>query len=272
MKSELENSGSRNHSIYFKLNDSGENEYMSNKMLIANWKMNPTTTRDAVLLAKKIDTSVKKYKGVSVGIAPPFVYISSLQKPKSAWIGAQDVFWENPEKSGAYTGEVSLQMLKNLGVSFVIVGHSERRKYLRETDEMINKKIKMLVNSNTFNVLCVGEPLSIRSKGFVAAKRYVANQLKKDLKGVKNFSKFGVVAYEPIWAIGTGKSDNPELASEMAEYIKKLTGADVLYGGSVNIRNAESFLSKTSIYGALVGGASLNVQEFSKIIEIASKV
>lgn len=242
------------------------------KLLIANWKMNPVLPSEAVSLANKIGASAKKHRNVSIGIAPSFVHIPLLHKPKTLWLGAQDVFWENPENGGAFTGEVSLQMLKNLGVSFVIVGHSERRKNLGETDEVINKKLKMLVGSNFFNILCVGEPLSIRSKGFAAAKKYVANQLKIDLKGVNNFHKLGVVAYEPIWAIGTGKSDNPELASEMAEYIKKLTGADVLYGGSVNAKNAESFLEKPLIAGALVGGASLNSEEFSKIIEIASKL
>ncbi|MDP1688622.1 MAG: triose-phosphate isomerase [bacterium] len=242
------------------------------KLLIANWKMNPLLSVDAVTLANKIDVNAKKYKSVSVGIAPAFVHIPLIPKPKSVWMGAQDVFWENPNDGGAFTGEVSLDMLRNIGASFVIIGHSERRKNLGETDEMINRKVKMLVKAKFYMVLCVGEPLSIRSKGFAAAKKYVASQLKKDLKGVNNFHKLGVVAYEPIWAIGTGKSDNPELASEMAEYIKKLTGADVLYGGSVTSKNAESFLMKPSINGALVGGASLNAQEFTKIIEIASKV
>lgn len=235
--------------------------------------MNPKTAKDAIKLARATDALAKKYKKVSVGIAPSFVHIPVLPKLKSVGLGAQDVFWENPKVGGgAYTGEVSLEMLKDIGVSFVIVGHSERRKYFGESDEMINKKIKTLVKAKAHLVLCVGEPLSVRSRGLAAAKKYVAGQLKKDLKGVRTFEKFGVVAYEPIWAIGTGRSDSPKLSAEMAKLIKKVTGADVLYGGSVNSKNVKEFLNESSIYGALVGGASLDAKEFARIIEVANKL
>ncbi len=245
------------------------------KLLIANWKMNPLGGDVAISLAKKIDEFAMKNKNVSVGIAPAFPHITLIPKLKSAWLGAQDFFWENPENGGAYTGEVSINMLKSIGATFSIIGHSERRINLGETDEMINKKVKTATVANFFNVLCVGEPLSIRKKGFSVAKKYVADQLKKGLKGVVGFPKFGVIAYEPIWAISTNKnakSDNPKLASEMADYIKKITKSDVLYGGSLNSKNAKDFLSEPSINGALVGGASLKADEFGKIIEIANNI
>lgn len=245
------------------------------KLLITNWKMDPPDKKTAITLARSIDATARKSKNVSVGIAPSFPHIGILPKLKSVWIGAQDVFWENPVDGGAYTGEVSLNMLKNLGATFVIIGHSERRKNLEETDDVINKKVKMLTRAKFFLVLCVGEPLSVRNRGLTAAKKYVADELRKDLRGVKDFKKYGVVAYEPIWAISTNKNskpDNPEIAAEMAEHIKKITGADILYGGSVNAKNAEEFLREPSISGALVGSASLNAKEFTKIIGIANGI
>ncbi len=237
--------------------------------------MNPDSASEAVLLAKGIEKGISK-PGNEVVIAPPFPFLSAVKKViKRAKLGAQDDFWEN---SGAHTGEVSPAMLKNSGVEYVIIGHSERRR-LGETDEMINKKIKASLKAGLKAILCVGEPkrgTDLRFKNYELrkAKNYVRMQLNKDLKGILK-SKFInpkslIVAYEPIWAIGTGKSDKPEDTTEMAKFIKGKVGVrvPVLYGGSVTSQNAGSFLKYKEIDGALVGGASLKSEEFNKIINI----
>ena len=268
-----------------------------NKILVANWKMHPLTQREALALAKASDA-----KGVV--ICPPYTYVSSVRRHVSrAKVGAQDVFWE---EKGAYTGEVSPLMLKKIGVSYVILGHSERRRYQGETDEMINKKVKAALFAGLKVILCVGEPLAVRKKGFAAAKKYVASQLRKDLSmhypdahgsGLRlkrRSSLFAniIIAYEPIWAIGSGKPETPEGASAMAVFIKKLlatyyppespsatqrragsllTTPRVLYGGSVSSGNLKRFITSNHIDGALVGGASIKPEEFKRIIKIASK-
>ena len=224
---------------------------------MANWKLNPTSEVEAIKLAKAED-----FKNVI--IAPPFPFLKSVGGfIRNADLGAQDVFWK---EEGAYTGEVSASQLKSLGVNYVIIGHFERRA-LGETDEIVNKKIKAALQAGLKIILCVGENWSIRRKGLAAAKKFVKNQLQKDLGGIKNL----IVAYEPVWAIGTGKSDKPSETVEMVKFIKKILNAKVLYGGSVNSKNAKSFLDKKEISGALVGGASLNAKEFKKIIRIASE-
>ncbi|KKU15156.1 triose-phosphate isomerase [Candidatus Wolfebacteria bacterium RIFCSPLOWO2_01_FULL_45_19] len=233
-----------------------------NKLLIANWKMNPETLREAVRLARAEDLS-------GVVVAPPFVYLESAGKAlRNAHLGAQDVSLSEPR---AVTGEISPVMLKNLGVKFVIVGHSERRA-LGETDEMINKKVIAALKAGLKVVLCVGEP----SRPMTRTKNYVKNQLEKDLAGLlklKAKSSKLIIAYEPVWAIGTGTPDNPKTAAEMISYIKKLLKAKslklkavkVLYGGSVTAKNSAGFFKRPEIDGALVGGASLNAKEFRKI-------
>ncbi len=243
-------------SIYVKIN-------LMSQLLVANWKMNPASESEAVKLARASDAN-------NVVICPPFPFLRAIKQAiKKAALGAQDVFWENPPASGgAYTGEVSAKMLKGLGVRYTIIGHSERRRWLHETDEMINKKIQAVLKADLKAILCVGEPFSVRKKGLTAAKNFVKKQLKKDLRGVK--SKF-IIAYEPIWAIGTGKPDNPRETAEMAKFIKNLSRARVLYGGSVTSLNIGRILEYNEIDGALVGGASLKAGEFKKIIKIASK-
>jgi triosephosphate isomerase len=228
------------------------------KPIVANWKMNPASLKEAVKLAKASDK-----KGAVV--VPPFVFIEEVGKVlKRAALGAQDVFWKD---KGAYTGEISPEELKRLGVKYVIIGHSERRA-LGEKDSVVNKKAKTAVAHGFKVILCVGEKWNARKKGFAVAKRFVADQLRRSLKGaVKNV----IVAYEPVWAIGTGRNDSPEDASEMALFIKKSLGSagtKVLYGGSVNGKNAKSFLEAPGIDGLLVGGASLKEREFNRILRI----
>ena len=225
-------------------------------------------------------------KNIEIVVCPPFVYLSGLSsvvgRRSLVKLGAQDVFYEN---TGAYTGEISPKMLKNLGVEYVIIGHSERRKYLNETDEMINKKVLAGLKAGLKVILCVGEDLSIRKRGKKAVENFIKNQLQKDLKNLSLNSKSYIlnsrliIAYEPLWSIGTGHSDTPQDAVEMVRFIKKLLTTNyklqttyVIYGGSVNSKNIAKFIKHPEIDGALVGHASLKVEKVKKIIEIAKKI
>lgn len=249
------------------------------KLIAANWKMNPQSYAEAEKLANATIAGSKGKKNVEVVLCPPFPWLTDFSHKSSKAIrwGAQDVFWEN---RGAYTGEVSPVMLKNSGVEYVIIGHSERRMSLGETDEMVNKKVQAALRAGLKVILCVGEPLSVRKQGTTAVLRYVRRQLAHAVKNVPK-GKRGriVVAYEPIWAIGTGIPCDLYLAERMVhacaaelalkEGFRYVRG---LYGGSVNARNAKSYLNAEYIDGLLVGGSSLNAREFRKIVTIASNV
>ncbi|MEK7651324.1 MAG: triose-phosphate isomerase [Patescibacteria group bacterium] len=224
------------------------------KIIIANWKLNPKTLAQAIKLAKASDK-----KGAVV--APPFVFIEEIGKIlKKAALGAQDL-------------KIPPEELKRLGVKYIIIGHSDRRA-LGETDAVINKKVKTALMHGFKAILCVGEKWSVRKKGIAAAKKFVASQLRKDLENSirqpadKNQNL--IIAYEPIWAIGTGRNDTPADASEMAQFIKNILiqNSKILYGGSVDAKNAKSFLEAEAINGLLVGGASLNSRDFNKIIRL----
>ncbi|RJQ28583.1 triose-phosphate isomerase [Candidatus Parcubacteria bacterium] len=236
------------------------------KLLIANWKLNPLTLPEAIRLGRAEDK-----KGVV--ISPPFPFVGAVGKAlRYAALGAQDAFWESPPAGGGpYTGEVSPAMLKKLGVRYVILGHSERRRWLGETDKMINRKVRAAMAAGLKVILCVGEPKEVRRRGIGRAMAYVKNQLRADLKGARGSL---VIAYEPIWAIGTGKPDNPKETVEIARFIKRFVRPRprVLYGGSVTSRNTKNFLQYKDIDGALVGGASLKAVEFKKIITITKKL
>ncbi len=212
-------------------------------LIVANWKCNPTTLKEAKLLFNSVKRMVEMIKNVEVIICPPFVFFSNLKSQISNLkLGAQDCFWE---EKGAYTGEISPLMLKNLGVEYVILGHSERRKYLKETDEMIERKLKAVLTFGLKPILCIDK----------------ISQLPKNIK-----TGF-IVAYEPLFAIGTGKACPPERAKKMRLAIKKKVKMPVLYGGSVNSQNAKDYIKKAGFQGLLVGGASLNAQEFIKIVK-----
>lgn len=243
------------------------------KLIIANWKSNPTSVKEAVKLAKAEDE-------MNVIIAPPFPFLESVGNViNRASLGAQDIFWEDV---GSYTGEVSWRHLKNLKVKYVIIGHSERRKNLKETDEMINLKLKAVLQAGLKAVLCVGESAVVRKKGIKEAKKFVKKQLTKDLESLKTINyklKTNlIIAYEPVWAISTekgGKPDTPRDAVEMVEFIKeilhskfRIPNSKVLYGGSVNAKNANEFLREKAVDGALVGGTSLHPLEFHKVINV----
>ncbi len=239
------------------------------KIIALNWKLNPETEKEALSLLGFSDR-----KGVLV--FPPSIFLAEIaRKAKRAEVGAQNIFWE---EGGAFTGEISPSMVKDAGVQWVLIGHSERRRYFDETDEMINKKILAALHADLRVILCVGEPLEVRKKGVSSAKKFVAYQLENDLRGIKNFKlkiKNLVVAYEPIWAIGTGKADKPAESAEMAKFIKETLSSKpyppnpkVLYGGSVNAKNIAAFLRPGEIDGVLIGGASLKREELKRIFGI----
>ncbi|HUC31556.1 MAG TPA: triose-phosphate isomerase [Candidatus Paceibacterota bacterium] len=247
------------------------------KLIAANWKEHPKTEAQALALFRAV-AKMKRGSGAEVAIVPPFIYLEEVARvfkkmsPSSRAglsLGAQDVFWE---EEGAYTSEVGPAMLRSLGAKYVIIGHSERRKFAKETDAMINKKIALAARDGLKIILCVGEPFSVRKQGVAIAKKFVAGQLAKDLKNISMKPGSLYVAYEPIWAIGTGRSDKPEDARTMAIFIKTLLKKSrrisprFLYGGSVNGRNAADYVQLKDIDGALVGGASLKADEFKKII------
>jgi triosephosphate isomerase len=257
------------------------------KLIVANWKMNPLNLTEARKLFNSIKNWVKKHsnflKNIRIIICPPFVYLEPLLRllklrtyNLKLRLGAQDLFWE---EKGAFTGEISPRMLKNLGVEYVIVGHSERRKILGETDEMINKKLRAAIKAKLKPILCIGEK---RREGGSRKYEEIRNQLKKALKEIPN-SFFRppnslIIAYEPVWAIGTRNPCQPEDAKEILILLKKftrslshsLTQPLILYGGSVNSKIAKDYI-EVGFDGLLVGGASLDSKEFIKIIKSIAK-
>ena len=216
------------------------------KLIVANWKCNPNSIAEA----KKLFNGVKDTGAI---ICPPFIYLSVFNYK---FLGAQNCHWE---QSGPYTGEISPKMLKDLGCKYVIIGHSERRIYLQETDEMINKKLKAVLKTGLTPILCVGE-----KKG-EKAEIVVSNQLNKNLKGIakKDLNKI-IIAYEPVWAIGTGNFCSADKANKIREFIKKKLNNKILYGGSVNSKIAGDY-TEIGFDGLLVGNASLDAKEFIKI-------
>ncbi|MBI3671370.1 triose-phosphate isomerase [Candidatus Azambacteria bacterium] len=242
------------------------------KYLIANWKAYITSHKDAKALFKATQASAEASMS-EVIICPPFPFIPDVKQNWDMALGVQDVFWE---EKGAYTGEVTLEMLKNLNVEYVILGHSERRNYLGETDEVVNKKVKAALKAGFKVILCVGEK---ERKEENVIPTIVAEQIRADLDGVPKTKIPNIlVAYEPIWAIGTGLSDTPENAHQAALYIRKTigdmyhtklgVGIKVLYGGSVNSKNVLDFVNYHGIDGVLVGSASAKKDEFTKMIKM----
>lgn len=245
-------------------------------LVIGNFKMNPASLAKASELMRRIAAGISGQRGVEVLIAPPFPYLAAARGiiGRRAGLASQDVFWEN---AGAYTGEVSPLILRDLGVRAVIIGHSERRRILGETDEMINKKVRAVLKARLMPVIAIGEELReaedvVPPVLFEQLSRALAIIPKQQLRGI-------AVAYEPVWAIGTGRADAADNAARRAIYIRKLltkilgvrvaNTIRVLYGGSVTSKNAASFISRDirGMEGLLVGGASLDADEFVKIAE-----
>ena len=235
-------------------------------LIVANWKMNPSTLEGAKLLFEAVKKEVKNIKKVEIVICPPFTFLSNIQYPISnIKLGAQDCFWE---KKGAFTGEISPLMLKDLGCQYVIIGHSERRKYQQEKDSMIYKKIEAALKRGLKPILCIDKisqiPSFLRKRGGRRGRSPL--RPKKDLGGV-------IIAYEPLFAIGTGKPCSIEKAKKMRLLILRNLNKNlpVLYGGSVNSQNARDYIEKAKFQGLLVGGTSLNAQEFIKLVKNVSQ-
>ncbi len=246
---------------------------MRRKVIAGNWKMN-MLPNEAISYIEKLTGLVKDTKNEVILCVPYTDLFYSLMQAQGTniKIGAQNMHFE---EKGAYTGEVSGQMLKAIGVEYVIIGHSERRQYYNETDESVNKKIKAAFENNLKPIVCVGESLEQRESG--KTKEIITTQTRLALDGLsKDQVKNTIIAYEPIWAIGTGKTATSEDANnsikEIREEIEKIYGKDVSdeviiqYGGSVKSKNAKELFETSDIDGGLVGGASLDPEEFSKIV------
>ena len=250
------------------------------KTIIAgNWKMNKTAS-ETKKFAEELKAILPKAKWCDVVVCVPAVNIPAAMKAFKdvrVSVGAQNVFYE---KSGAYTGEVSADMLKDLGVKYVIIGHSERRQYFGETDFTVNKKVLAALEAGLHPIICVGESLEQRELGITM--ELIALQVKSALAGVPAEKvRKCVIAYEPIWAIGTGKTATADQAEEVCAQIRKVVGelygeavaeaTTVQYGGSMNAKNCEELLSKKDVDGGLIGGASLKAPDFAVIVNAASK-
>ncbi len=247
---------------------------MRRKVIAGNWKMNmlPNETIDFI---QELTPLVKDTKNEVILCVPytDLFYALLHVQGTNIKIGAQNMHWE---EKGAYTGEVSAPMLKSIGVEYVIIGHSERRQYFAETDETVNKKIKSALAHGLKPIVCVGETLEQREAG--ETETIVTNQIAKAFEGIasENLEKI-IVAYEPIWAIGTGKTATKEDANNTIMQIRKklaeiygqneAEGVIIQYGGSVKSSNAKELFEMSDIDGGLVGGASLKAEEFSKIVK-----
>lgn len=245
---------------------------MRKKIVAGNWKMNKTP-KEAIALCELLKASVDTDKVDVVFCVPAvdLIPVTEALKGTKIAVGAQNMFYE---ESGAYTGEISPAMLEELGVKYVVIGHSERREYFAETDETVNKKVKKAIEHGIVPIMCCGETLEQRELGI--AVDFIRTQVKAGLHGLSADEVKGVViAYEPIWAIGTGKTATSEQAQEICAAVRAVVGevygqetADavrVQYGGSVNGKNAAELFAMADIDGGLVGGASLK-EEFSQIV------
>lgn len=238
------------------------------KLIAANWKLNPKTLGAAERLVGALASAARASKA-NIVFCPPAAYLAELKDkfPKLTF-GAQDASYVD---EGPFTGAIGPEVLKGIGAEYVIAGHSERRGTFGETDAEVAKKVKAILSAGLTAILCVGEPLTIRRKGIASSQKFVAEQIKKDLKNISRTARL-VIAYEPVWAIstsGSGKSETPEDAAAMIRFIKGLRPGRVLYGGSVNSKNSKDFLEYHDIDGLLVGGASLKPKDFGAILRDA---
>jgi triosephosphate isomerase len=247
---------------------------MRTPIIAGNWKMYKTD-KEAYELASSLKNRLKDVESVKVVLCPPFTALNSVKKgieSSSLFLGAQNMHWES---EGAYTGEISAQMLLSLGCTFVILGHSERRIHFGETNETINKKLKKAIEVGLSPIVCVGEKLEEREAG--KTEGIVEDHIKGAFEGLNSDeAKKVVIAYEPVWAIGTGKTATPKQANDVHRFIREKLKAlyseevaetkNILYGGSVKPENSKELLNQVDIDGALVGGASLKSESFEKIV------
>ncbi|HAJ56662.1 MAG TPA: triose-phosphate isomerase [Candidatus Omnitrophica bacterium] len=251
---------------------------MRRKLIAGNWKMNKITT-EAIELANGLKRELYKIDDVDIVVCPPFTSLEEVSEiiyESNIKLGAQNMHWED---NGAFTGEIAPAMLKDLGCKFVILGHSERRQYFHETNEIVNKKTKAALKHNLTPIVCVGETLQEREAG--KAFDVIQDHVYNSLEGLTSEETDEVIiAYEPVWAIGTGKTATPEQAQEVHHFIRGLLKKKyseelaeaiiILYGGSVKPANTKELVGQKDIDGALVGGASLEIKSFSEIVKNAS--
>ena len=249
---------------------------MRKKIVAANWKMNMTQA-EAASFVETLLREIGDVSDVEVVIVPPFTAIAkvseALGSSETIKIGAQNMYWE---RGGAFTGEISGAMLRDLFVRYVVLGHSERRQLLSETDEIVNRKVHAALEASLRPIVCIGETLEQRESGNV--ETVLSQQLRRSLSGVgaRELNET-VVAYEPVWAIGTGRTASPEQAQEAHAFIRRTLGEisdrataakiRIQYGGSVKPDNARTLMSQPDIDGALVGGASLDPRSFAQIVQ-----
>jgi triosephosphate isomerase len=252
---------------------------MRKKIVAANWKMNMTQAESARFVESLLLRDIGEITDVEVVIIPPFTAIAkvteALGNAQNIKVGAQNMYWE---KSGAFTGEISAPLLRDLFVHYVVLGHSERRTLFGETDEMVNRKVRAAQEAKLRPIVCVGETLDQRDKGDV--EKILSTQLRGSLAGLnpKELQET-VIAYEPIWAIGTGRNATPQQAQEahtsIRHTLREMTDENtaervrIQYGGSVKPENARELMSQSDIDGALVGGASLDPRSFAQIVKAA---
>ena len=247
---------------------------MRKSIIAGNWKMNKTPDEARALVEELIPLVADAE--CEVVVCPPFVDlcpVSKAIKGTNIHLGAQNIHWA---KSGAFTGEISADMLKKFGVEYAIVGHSERRQYFGETDATVNMRAKAALENGITPIICVGESLEQRERG--ETDEFVASQVRGALEGISaDDARRIVIAYEPIWAIGTGRTATAEMAEETITVIRKtlrsIFGNDaaetvrIQYGGSMNPQNAASLMAMENIDGGLIGGASLKAEDFSKVVK-----
>jgi len=253
---------------------------MRKKIIAANWKMHKTQAEASEFVADLL-LEIGDINEVEVVIIPPFTAIpktaESLARAQNIKLGAQNMYWE---RSGAYTGEISAAMLRDLFVRYVVLGHSERRQLFGETDEMVNRKVRAALQATLRPIMCVGETLEQRDSGGV--EKVLGAQVRGGLAGVgAKEMQDCVIAYEPVWAIGTGRNATPAQAQEAHAFIRSLLAelsdsatanrVRIQYGGSVKPENAGELMSQQDIDGALVGGASLEARSFANIIQAAAR-
>ncbi|MBI2462689.1 MAG: triose-phosphate isomerase [Candidatus Spechtbacteria bacterium] len=257
---------------------------MKQFILVANWKMNPITVEGAQHLWNVVSKGIDGTDKTKVVVCPPFSYLHLFSSLKGISLGAQDCFWQ---QEGAYTGEVSPKMLVDLGCEYVIVGHSERREYAKEDNQIVNKKVKAALDARLHPILAIGEKIretfDSRGKHTNELDRIVERQLVEGVAGVpKSRAEQLLIAYEPVWAIGTGIAAESNDVFTAVLFIRKILSqlysrsiADripVLYGGSTDSKNLTQFLQEGNADGALVGGSSINASEFLRMIKVAEEI
>ena len=252
---------------------------MRTPIIAGNWKLNNTIS-EAIELTKGIKRSVADTTDVEIIVAPTFTALAAVYEviqESNICLAAQDVYWEN---SGAFTGEISPTMLKDVGCEYVIIGHSERRQFFAETNESVNLKTKAALTAALKPIICVGEHLEDREAG--NTEKIIEDHVSGGIKDLSVEQMLScVIAYEPVWAIGTGKTATPKQAQEVHAYIRQLISAAytdeianqvcIQYGGSVKPDNAAELMSQPDVDGALVGGASLQAESFAQIVKSSIK-